>query len=400
MNIHDRPILSIIVPTKNRAKYVVPCVRSLMKISAPDIEIVVQDNSDNNQTETEIAPLVADTRLLYNRCTDHLSMSDNFTKGFEASSGEYVAFIGDDDGVNPELVDAVRWAKAEGLDALVGCSATSYEWPDIVSKLYGNRLAGILSLKSFSGAITYPGTEMEIYKCIQSAGLGFGKLPKVYHGIVKREYMESIFQKAGTYFPGPTPDMASAVALACVIKRYAYIDYPLFVSGHGRGSGGGAGTEKKHDWSLEAVPWFSRRAINLWSSFVPRFCCGTTLWAEDVIQALRAMGREDALQHFNAAFMYARCVVFNSHRNRLTFDAFLQFVRDRQLSWLWAVLAFAYYYVLTWSARLSALVSNILALSGLSRKQRIQNLANIDQAVDALTQFLRTHNRHFNERRN
>jgi len=369
-----------------------------MKITAEDIEVVVQDNSDNDQTSTAIASLAVDNRLLYNHSSNQLSMSDNFTKGLKAASGEYIAFLGDDDGVNPELVEAVRWAKTEGLDALVGCSAAKYLWPDVIFTIYGKFLSATLIIKPFSGSLTYPEPVTEIRKCLQTAGNDFGRLPKAYHGVVRREYLDRIFQSAGTYFPGPTPDMATAVALANVLECYAHIDYPLFIPGTGRGSGGGAGTEKKHDWSLESVPWFSRRSIDLWSDVVPRYCSGTTLWGEDVIQALQAMGRGEVLQHFNAVFLYARCAVFNRHHNPETLAKFSQFVQDRRLNKLWAVLAFTYYYLLTWSARLSSLVSNTMMMVGLSRARRISNVIDIDQAVVAFKNFLHTNGRHFDER--
>jgi glycosyltransferase involved in cell wall biosynthesis len=394
----DRPILSIIIPTKNRAKYVVPCVLSLMKISATDIEIVVQDNSDNDQTDFGIASLTMDARLRYNRCADQLSMSDNFTKGLEVALGEYIAFLGDDDGVNPEVVEAVRWAKAEGLDALVGCEAAAYFWPDVIFTIYGRRFSGNMYIKPFSAVVTYPDPMAEMQRCVRTGGSNFGRLPKAYQGVVRRESLERIWQKTGTYFPGPTPDMASAMALANCVNRYAYVDYPLFIPGIGRGSAGGAGTEKKHDWSIESVPWFSPRAINLWSDIVPRYCGGTTLWGEGVIQALQAMGREDVLQHFNAVFLYARCAVFNRRHNQQTFATFRHFVSCRRLNRFWAVAAFAYYYLWTWAQRLWALFSNATMLTGLSRTRRISNMADIDQAVATLTQFLRARGRHFDER--
>lgn len=394
----DQPILSIIIPTKNRAKYVVPCVRSLLRMKAPDIEIVIQDNSDDATTAEAIASFTQDSRLRYYHCTDKLSVTDNFSRGLNFASGEFISFIGDDDGVNHEVVEAVRWAKSEGLDALVGCEAAGYFWPDVIFTIYRKLLSGTLYIRSFSGAVTYPDPEEEIHRCTRSAGCTFGLLPKAYQGVVRREYLERIYQNAGTYFPGPTPDMASAVALATVVKRYAYIDYPLFIAGIGRGSGGGAGTEKQHDWSIESAPWFSRSAIDRWSDFVPRFCCGTTLWAEDVLQALCAMGRDEALQNFNAVSMYARCVVFNGQHNQHTLATFRRFVSTQHLNKLWAVTAFAYYYLQTWSERLTMLGSNAIMLAGLSTTKRIQNVPDINQAADALTQFLRSRDRHFNER--
>ncbi len=38
-------------------------------------------------------------------------MVDNFNSAMEAVAAEYVCFIGDDDGINPELLDAAQWAR-------------------------------------------------------------------------------------------------------------------------------------------------------------------------------------------------------------------------------------------------------------------------------------------------
>lgn len=399
MTIKIQPILSIIIPTKNRDQYLMPTLRSLLLWPDADIEIVVQDNSDNEKTSEAIAALPRDPRLFYQRCPGPLSVTDNFSLGLDVSHGKYVAFIGDDDGVNPELAEAVRWAASEELDALVGYPGCTYFWPDVVFNLYGKRLSGALYLKPFSGMVTYPDPEAEMSRCARMAGYSFGRLPKSYHGAVRRKFMEMVRQRTGIYFPGPTPDMASAMALASFIKRYAYIDYPLFIAGSGRGSGGGAGAEKKHNWSLESAPWFSRQAIANWSDVVPRYCSGTTLWAEDVIQAMRAVGRENVLKSFNGVFLYARCIAFNREYKTQIQVAFRRFRETRRIGKPRAAVAFVYYYLWTWEKRLAALVSNATLLAGLSRTKKIPGLADIFQAVDALSRSLRSKGRHFNERK-
>jgi len=360
-----------------------------MDIQSGDVEIVVHDNSDNKIAMTDIMSLRNYSNLHYIHCADKLSMAENFERGLESSSGEYITFIGDDDGVNPEIIDALTWAKREGLDALVGCSAASYDWPDVVSKFYGKRFSGMLTISHFSGKVVYPEPLNEIYYCLRTAGYGFARLPKSYHGIVKREYMDMVFQKAGTYFPGPTPDMSNAVALACIIKRYAYIDYPLFISGHGRTSGGGAGAENMHDWSLQSAPWFSQRAVSIWSDMVPKFCCGETLWAVDVIQALQAMGCDNLIIHFNKTFLYARCVVFYKHHNQLTFDMIYRFMGKDVLSRLRTAISFTYYYLWTWAQRLGSLLKNIFRLCKTCNNQQASNLKDIGHAMDSLKRVLR-----------
>ncbi len=322
-----RPILSIIIPTKNRSIYLLPIVCEILKGEDPDLEVVVQDNSDDDKAETGLKLLASDSRLRYNRSREKLSMSDNFAEGLRLSTGEYIAFLGDDDGINPELMAAVRWAKAKGLDAVVGSPSAKYYWPDVAFTLYGGALSGSLAVKPFTGRVDYPDPGVEILRCVHNAGLGFGKLPKIYHGAVRREFMEKVLDGTGTYFPGPTPDMSGAVAVANYVRRYAYVDYPLFISGTGKRSGGGTGAAKKAEWTIESVPWFSRQHVEAWSDLVPRFCNATTLWSEDVIQALKAVGRGDRLKNYNALYLYARCLVLHPTQKAKTWSSIHHYVR-------------------------------------------------------------------------
>jgi len=394
----DQPILSVIIPTRNRVRYLLPSLQALLRCVDTDLEIVVQDNSDNDEVEAAVDK-IRDYRLRYQHLKDKLNMEENFAQGFENATGEYVAFIGDDDGINPELISAVRWAKTQGLDAIVGNSAASYFWPDIDFVLYGKKFSATLLIRPFSGALAYPNPEEEMYKCARTAGLGFARLPRAYHGAVRRGLMGLIKERTGTYFPGPTPDMSSSIALANLVKRYAHFDYPLFISGSGRGSGGGAGIEKKHEWTLGSVPWFSRRAIDLWSNVVPRFCSGTTLWAEDVVQALQAFGRHDVLAGYNAICMYARCAVFDRKYFSLTKASFLSYMGSHRRGRAGAITALVYYYARAWQSRFASLASNIAILAGLSKIGRIPAISDIEEATQALSQYLISNGRHCLEQR-
>ncbi|MCK4296614.1 MAG: glycosyltransferase, partial [Candidatus Marinimicrobia bacterium] len=100
------PLLSIIIPTRNRQKYAISAITSILSISAPDLELVVQDNSDSRDLEEYIRSNVNDTRLRYNYTSTPQSMIDNFDAAIGLASGKYLCLIGDDDGVNPEIIEA------------------------------------------------------------------------------------------------------------------------------------------------------------------------------------------------------------------------------------------------------------------------------------------------------
>ena len=69
----------------------------MLNIKSNEIEIIVQDNSDDNLTSDLIKSLKYDFRLVYNHTRGDLKMVNNFSIGLELSKGEYVTFIGDDD---------------------------------------------------------------------------------------------------------------------------------------------------------------------------------------------------------------------------------------------------------------------------------------------------------------
>ena len=102
-------------------------------------------------------------------------------------TAEYVAFIGDDDGVNPEIVEAARWAKAQGYDAIVPLNRARFVWPDLHMSAIGAMAAGELRIGRITGKAWEPDPEVELRKCVFDAGQAFHDLPRAYYGIVRRE---------------------------------------------------------------------------------------------------------------------------------------------------------------------------------------------------------------------
>ena len=112
------PLLAVVVPTRNHREYVTSAIKSLLRIPAAEIEVVVEDNSDTNELQgwSSRRPRMAGSPTTTS--SEPTSQTGNFNRSLRGVTAEYVAFIGDDDGVNPEIVEAAAWAKANGLDAL------------------------------------------------------------------------------------------------------------------------------------------------------------------------------------------------------------------------------------------------------------------------------------------
>src|SRR5262245_40131954 len=163
------PILSVVIATRNRLEYAKAAIRSAASIPGADVEIVVQDNSDDRALEHHIAASSADSRIRYNHTAGQLSMTDNYNLALNASGGEYVCTIGDDDGLNPEIVEAARWASRNDVDSLFHGSIACYYWPDFRSRIYGKRHAGKVYIHPFNGAVRQMNLDAALQHCVRNA---------------------------------------------------------------------------------------------------------------------------------------------------------------------------------------------------------------------------------------
>ena len=312
VNSSPPPLLSIVIATRNRIPYAISAIQSILKISDQRLELVVQDNSESQDLELYVNENIKDSRFRYEYIAKPLSMIDNFNAAVELSTGEYICLIGDDDGVNPEIIEAAAWAKIENLDSLSVRQSSYYLWPGtgLSSTLFTKVTGGSLAVQPFSGKIFQIDLEKELRALFRNGGLYYlsFNLAKAYHGLVRRQCFELIKDKTGNYFGGSSPDMFSAIAISCVAKRAAIIEYPLTIPGHCRIAENTHHVVKAHLRPFEDAPHFKNRGKYIWCDLVPRIYIGEAFWVDSGIAALRAMGRDDLVQELSLPKLAAHCV--------------------------------------------------------------------------------------------
>jgi glycosyltransferase involved in cell wall biosynthesis len=102
-------LVSVIIPTYNRADLLARCLRSLQAAGVPDLEIIVVDDGGTDNSD-EIVSSFSGVRYL-RQANAGPATARNF--GFSASRGGYVAFIDSDD----EWIDGHILRLAAQLDA-------------------------------------------------------------------------------------------------------------------------------------------------------------------------------------------------------------------------------------------------------------------------------------------
>jgi len=96
-----RPLVTVIIPTFNRASIVGRAIRSVLGQTYPNWELLVVDDASTDGTESEVRSY-SDKRIRYIRHQQNRRVSAARNTGIRCARGEYVSFLDDDDEWLPE----------------------------------------------------------------------------------------------------------------------------------------------------------------------------------------------------------------------------------------------------------------------------------------------------------
>jgi hypothetical protein len=258
----NKPLISVVIPTRNRPDTLEVCLRAMAHHKSPRIEIVVQDNSTNPDTmELVTSAAKVDSRIRYSQAPYPTSQRHNFELGLAAASGDYLTIIGDDDGfslgsldwlverLSQQPVDAVRW------------NLLHYVWPSLSEDdegfmdLYHSQSTGAWSIHS--------GPDLA-KKVLRAETQGSWENILVYHGMISRRVYEKMRAMTnGVFFAYPMPDVFAHNVAVFFCEDYLQINDIVSiygVSGHSAGaswtqarSETGSAAKEGNRWMLESV---------------------------------------------------------------------------------------------------------------------------------------------------
>jgi glycosyltransferase involved in cell wall biosynthesis len=305
----ELPILSIVIPTKNRQRYCLSAIKSILNLNDERIQIVIQDNSDNESLKSQLPVNYSENRLKYRYYDGVISFVDNFNRAIELSDGEYVCIIGDDDGINPEIIDAALWAKANDVACITGSLSASYRWDNVGErkKFFIKLPSSSLTLTKFTGNASIVDLESSLQSLMKNGCTNYMEFnfPKLYHGIVSKKALENLKKLSGNYLKGLSPDIYASIALACTVNKFVVVDYPLTIPGVCAESASIIeGERKENSKELSKAPHFRGRTVPyIWEENVPKVYCVQTIWADSAFAAIREFGREDLILSFDDSML-------------------------------------------------------------------------------------------------
>jgi glycosyltransferase involved in cell wall biosynthesis len=255
------PKFSIVIPTRERHETLKYAIESCLTQDFDDYEIVVCDNYSSAATK-QVVDAFASPHIRYFRAEQPLSMQDNWNLAYTFSRGDWVIFIGDDDGLLPFGLRQLNQALRRHDVKAVRWNYAVYSWPNIIAPEFANYLQ--LCLLRGEAVLDSRAT----IKSVMQGRAGAHLLPNLYHSAVAREILEEIRSRTGNVFAGYHPDTYTSFAVAYLSERHLSLTIPISVSGFSGASNNIAFSflRRKHQYAekhrkenalygLEMHPW-------------------------------------------------------------------------------------------------------------------------------------------------
>lgn len=96
-DIQDELLISILIPTYNRPEKTLRAVYSALQQNYSHIEVIVTDNSDNDQTKNLLESIISDKRLRYYKNEANIGLLNNWKKALGLAKGAYIKILFSDD---------------------------------------------------------------------------------------------------------------------------------------------------------------------------------------------------------------------------------------------------------------------------------------------------------------
>jgi glycosyltransferase involved in cell wall biosynthesis len=99
----NRPLVSVGLPTYNRADTLRRAIESVLSQDYPSLELIICDNASSDGTQQMCEEyLRKDNRVIYRRQPTNLGPHENFQRALAESHGEFFMWLGDDDWIEQQ----------------------------------------------------------------------------------------------------------------------------------------------------------------------------------------------------------------------------------------------------------------------------------------------------------
>lgn len=120
MSSDERPLVSVLVPTRNRPDLLAQCLMSISQQGRGDVEVLVGDDSEDDKAEAVLQETLGNSGLAFRRLNNRppLGQAANVNALFTAASGTYLLLIHDDDLLLSDAISRLTSAMDDSPEAV------------------------------------------------------------------------------------------------------------------------------------------------------------------------------------------------------------------------------------------------------------------------------------------
>ena len=237
MNTVNRPLLSIIIPTRERVETLKHTVATVLNQASNAFELIISDNFSQDSTR-DVIGAIKDSRVRYVNTGCRLSMCDSWEYALQHALGEYILFIGDDDAAMPGALDKLI------STILLKSDYEVFSWP---IHIYTWPIDGREAFVTHMAPQRSP-AEMDLVATarhvVAMGGWRHYRIPCMYHSAVSRRISDEIRQVTGRVFHTTQPDVFLSMAVPVFAARALNVGYCVTVHGRSAKSNGGSSIAK------------------------------------------------------------------------------------------------------------------------------------------------------------
>lgn len=131
------PLVSVITPAFNSARFLPDAIRSVQNQAMGDWEMIIVDDASTDETSEIISPFLSDDRIKFHRLSRNSGAGIARQTALDMASGRYIAFLDSDDMWKPEKLEAQIAFMNENAQPF---TFSSYDCMDEDGKPLGKRI--------------------------------------------------------------------------------------------------------------------------------------------------------------------------------------------------------------------------------------------------------------------
>jgi len=221
---------SVLIPTRNRLKYLKYAIETVLKQDYADWELIVSDNDSVEDIEGYILSL-NDPRIKYYRTDQFIPVTDNWNNALHKSSGEYVIMLGDDDALMKGYFSAiVRLIQEFNAPDFIYTGSFIYAYPCVIQEFPEGCLWRDCNFISSSTEPFFIDRQQAIDLVRSSMNFRMLFPYNMQHSAINRKFIDALHDK-GEFFQSPYPDFYATNVMFLKAERILIYQRPFVTIG-------------------------------------------------------------------------------------------------------------------------------------------------------------------------